>query len=865
MRTSLDLELYRKELLVAAAPAVRLSVIDVAPECPRNTFVFLHGFGGGASQWQYQIDHFGAENRCIAPDLRGHGRSTAPASGYNMVQILADIHTALEQLQANEKIILVGHSFGGAVASEYAAAFPEQVKRLVLIAAAGEYRIHPSYRLALRLPAGLLTLLAPVVGGRLEAPMHALKAWHQELIIPWSGWSLFRSLRAPTLVLRGNRDLVLDRRAFEEVARAIPDAEEVNLGASAHMVMIERKDAVARAIEAFLEDKPRLWRETQADQQEAQTRSDLVRSRPWLSHYDPGVPYTIAPPHVNLARLLMSSARRFPLRPAIVFAGRLLTYRRLNQLANQCAHGLLRLGLQKGDRVLLLIPNLPQAVIAFFGVLKAGGVVVFTPPNVQPGELTSYLVDSGARFVFTLDMQMKYIRETLETFSQQVQTSDLPAEAGIVSAFQVIYARPGEFLPLPLRVARAAQGWLKPQETTPPALQSAEHYFRPWLSEQPLTEPEPTQPAAGSQAAGSQAAGSHELAVIAYTGGTTAEPKGVMLSHDNLAANAMQIRAWLGEEASQGAPKRSKFERFLCVLPFAHSYGLMTALVAPVLMGATMILQPRFEILEVLESIRRNRPTIFPGVPGMYVALSDNPKVRSYGISSMRACISGAAPLPVEVQETFEKLTRGRLVEGYGLTEASPVTHANPLNGVRKVGSIGIPLPSTEARVVDLKRPNRSAPVGHIGELAVRGPQVMMGYWGSPEATRKVITEDGWLLTGDIAQMDSEGYFRLIARKADMWYQGKSERPAFPRDVEEVLYEIPQVKEVAVVAIAGQAVAFIIARAERPSAEAVIAYARRRLPEEIVPRLVIFVDDFPRTFIGKVLRRELARRIESQG
>jgi long-chain acyl-CoA synthetase len=201
-------------------------------------------------------------------------------------------------------------------------------------------------------------------------------------------------------------------------------------------------------------------------------------------------------------------------------------------------------------------------------------------------------------------------------------------------------------------------------------------------------------------------------------------------------------------------------------------------------------------------------------------------------------------------------------VEGYGLTEASPVTHANPMQGVRKVGSIGVPFPSTEARVVDLKRGRREVPVGQIGELAVRGPQVMMGYWQNPKETARVLTPDGWLLTGDVAQMDSEGYFRLVARKADLWYPSRPEEPAFPRDVEEVLYEIPQVKEAAVVAIAGQPVAFVIAKKERPAAEAIIAYCKRRLPPDLVPRLVIFLDEFPRTFIGKVLRRELARRYE---
>jgi long-chain acyl-CoA synthetase len=216
----------------------------------------------------------------------------------------------------------------------------------------------------------------------------------------------------------------------------------------------------------------------------------------------------------------------------------------------------------------------------------------------------------------------------------------------------------------------------------------------------------------------------------------------------------------------------------------------------------------------------------------------------------------------VEVQEAFEKLTKGRLVEGYGLTEASPVTHANPLNGERKVGSIGIPLPSTEAAVVDLVRARKEVEPGQIGELAVRGPQVMMGYWKDPQATAQLITKDGWLLTGDVAQMDSDGYFRIIARKADMWYPAKPGKPAFPRDVEEVIYEIPQIKEVAVVAVASKPFAFVIAGVERPMPEAVIAYCKRRLPPHLVPRFVIFMEDFPRTFIGKVLRRELTKRYE---
>ena len=346
-----------------------------------------------------------------------------------------------------------------------------------------------------------------------------------------------------------------------------------------------------------------------------------------------------------------------------------------------------------------------------------------------------------------------------------------------------------------------------------------------------------------------------ELAVIQYTGGTTADAKGVMLSHRNLVANTLQTRQWM-PDAQEGN------ERFLCALPFSHSYGLTATLNVPITIGATLILKPTFNVQDVLKTIKKYHPTIFPGVPSMYVAINNFRGVRNYGLSSIRACISGSAPLPVEIQETFEKLTRGRLVEGFGLTEAAPITHANPLNGMRKVGSIGVPLPSTEARIVDLKSPKKEMENGQVGELAIRGPQVMMGYWHNPEATHKTITADGWLLTGDVAVRDTDGYFRIIARKADMWYPEKPGNPAFPRDVEEVLYEIPQVKEAAVVAIAGAPIAFVIGGKERPSSDSSLAYCNRRLPPPLVPRFIVFLDDFPRTFIGKVLRRELAKRYE---
>jgi long-chain acyl-CoA synthetase len=343
-----------------------------------------------------------------------------------------------------------------------------------------------------------------------------------------------------------------------------------------------------------------------------------------------------------------------------------------------------------------------------------------------------------------------------------------------------------------------------------------------------------------------------------------------MLSHRNLVANALQTRHWLPDAVEGG-------ERFLCVVPIFHSYGLTTAMNVPVSLGAAMILKTQFQVLDILKTIRAYQPTIFPGVPSMYMAINNFREARKYGIKSIKACISGSAPLPVEVQEAFEKLTKGRLVEGYGLTEASPVTHANPLGEKRKVGTIGVPLPSTEAVVVDLARRSKEVKQGQIGELAVRGPQVMLGYWKDPRGTREILIDDipstrgtwasqsagPWLLTGDVAQVDEDGYFRIVARKADMWYpRDQSRQPAFPRDIEEILYEVPQVKEVAVTAIAGHPFAFVIAGKQPPTAKSIIEYAKRRLPPHLVPRFVIFMEDFPRTFIGKVLRRELAKRYE---
>ncbi len=806
----IDLELYRREVRTSESPRIRLSAIDIAPDRPLRTLVFVHGFGGQAVQWRHQLTHFALANRVVALDLRGHGHSDRPVGRYSMDEIQADLLKALDILGIRDPCVLLGHSFGGAVVAQFAAEHPERVERLVLIASAGEFRLSPALRFGLNLPLNVLRLAQPFAKSWLHAPFHVLKAWYANNLSQWNGWSLFRDLTMPALVIRGHWDFLFEKPMFEEVARAIPGAEDVDVGTSGHMVMLERRDAVNRALDRFLSgETTRTWRQ-QAGGGTKQSRATLRQERPWLANYEQSVPYTVAIPQIPVHRLLRSAVRRFPNRVALLAGDQRMTYAQLNKAVNRWANAMLGLGLQPGDRVALMLPNSPEAVIAYFGTLKAGGVVAFAPPEVTPDLLARQQAGIQAHVVVTDERGMGMLTQ-------------MPAQVKLAHLV-LIGSEP------PTTEGRADWRFHNFDALLHAAAESS-----------PEIEVDPT-----------------ALAVIQSTGGTTGLPKGVMLTHRNLVANTMQIRHWM-PEAKEGK------EVFLCVLAFAHSYGLTTTLNVPIALGATLILKPAFDLTDLLETIKREQPTIFPGVPAMYMAINSYPGVRKYGIDSIKACISGSAPLPVEVQESFEKLTRGRLVEGYGLTEASPVTHANPLGGLRKVGSIGIPLPSTEACILDLTTGKVVAEAGQIGELAVRGSQVMAGYWRDAAATAEVINPEGWLRTGDMAQMDEEGYFRLIARRVDMWYPDKEMGPpAFPRDIEEVLYEIPQVREAAVVAIANQPIAFIFTGKDSTTSDTVMAYCRRRLPPELVPRMVIFVDAFPRSFIGKILRRELAQRYGSR-
>jgi long-chain acyl-CoA synthetase len=793
-----DHEFYRRDVFRGD---VRLSLIDLCPAEYQRTMVFIHGFGGNATFWEHQLAFFCDQWRVVSLDLRGHGASDAPDSEYTIDEMVGDVIFVLRKLGI-ERCTLVAHSFGGALASEIVTRYPDLIDRLVLVGTVADFRLNALLRFALTLPPALAEPIRARFPRQLSAPAHVLKKMYHHSMEKWQGKRVLSKVQTPSLVIYGHRDIVFPQHSYEAVAHLMPNASSVIIPVSAHMVMLERPDAVNRAIARFLETSVS-WRETKQKREE---------EKPWFRHYEEGVSRSVSLPQRPLHSFLEHSSHRFPNNTALIFYGRKTSYAQLEEKVTRIANALLEIGLEKGTRVFLLLPTCPQFVMCYYGILKAGCVAVCSNPIFSSEEVVRQVHDSGARVMITL-----------------ARFESLASEVASKTRLQaVILTRMRDYLPLRMRLVH--------REATP--IKNAtmlEHLLSQASPHNPRIEVNP-----------------EELALIQYTGGTTDVPKGSMLSHRNLVANTIQIRHWITDG-------RDGKETFLSVLPFSHVYGMTSCMNLAVTMAGTMVLLPTFNTQEVLSSIKKYHPTLFPGIPTMYIAISNFPHVRRFGISSIRACVSGAAPLPVEVQESFEKLTKGKIVEGYGLTEASPVTHVNPLYGMRKAGSIGVPLPGTDARIVDMST-GESLPFGKEGELCIRGPQVMAGYWNAPDETAKVLA-DGWLHTGDIATMDEDGYFYIIDRKKDMILAG--DYNVFPRDVEEILYEHPKILEAAVAGIPPEqkkqmVKAFVVLKkGEKATDEEIIRFCKDRLSEHKVPQQIEFKDALPKTFVGKVLRRLL--------
>ena len=553
-------------------------------------------------------------------------------------------------------------------------------------------------------------------------------------------------------------------------------------------------------------------------------------NRPWINHYDTGVPETILLPSVPLFSFLTDASELFPDKPATQFFGKVTTYKATEAKVNRFANALLKLNVKKGDRVAIMLPNLPQCVIAYYGALKVGAVVVMTNPLYVERELLVQLADSGAETMITLDIFYPKVAAVFKKTALKniILTSVRDALPFILALLYPIKTRKeGPFMKLP------KQPYLHDMKL----LMKAESGSAPKVSVSPS-----------------------DLALLQYTGGTTGSPKGVMLTHQNLVANTLQCRAWM--------PNLKKGEEvFLSVIPFFHVYGMSACMNLAISLGSNLVLLPRFATRDVLKTIQKTKATIFMGVQAMYVAINNFPSVKQYNLSSIRACLSGAGPLHLEVQKKFEELTGGKLVEGYGLSEASPVTHANLIYGKRKEGSIGLPLPNTSARIVDLETGEKELPVGEVGELTVSGPQVMQGYWNKPEESQDVL-KNGWLLTGDMAKMDAEGFFFIVDRKKDM-IKSCGEN-VYPREVEEVLFRHPKVLDAVVAGVpdhfSGEKIkAYVVLKeGESATADEILDFCKKDLSRFKVPKEVSFRSSLPKTIIGKVLRRVLIEEEMSQ-
>jgi long-chain acyl-CoA synthetase len=545
--------------------------------------------------------------------------------------------------------------------------------------------------------------------------------------------------------------------------------------------------------------------------------------KPWLAHYEPGVHHRIEYDTTCLPGYLERSAELFPERMALLFEGYEVNYRELNEMVNRIAACLTAMGVKRGDRVAILLPNLIPCVVSYFAILKIGAVAVMNNPLYTDREVLHQFKDSDARLLITLDLLGNRMIDLREKTSIR----------------QIIYTSIGDYLPFPKNYLFRLFGKKKKLAAT---VKSAPDVYR-WKDVIGQYPAQPPQVPLTFE----------DIAMFQYTGGTTGISKGVILTHGNLSKQVQQIRAWFpafdfGEERMLGA------------LPFFHVFGLSTAMNFSIFMGWGHILVPKPQPEPLLKAIKKYRPTFSPLVPTMFIGLLNHPEIETADLTSIKGCFSGSAPLPVEIINAFEQKTGAIIVEGYGLTETAPVTHVNPFKGQRKVGSIGVPFSDTLARIVDLEDPYQDVPLNEPGELLIKGPQVMQGYHNMPDENATVFS-DGWLRTGDVAKMDEDGYFYIVDRKKDVILSGGLN--IYPRDIEEVLYEHPKVQEVCAIGIPhaykGEVVKVfvVLKQGQKASEEELIEYCRPKLAIFKLPKEIEFRIDLPKSNVGKVLRKEL--------
>ena len=554
-------------------------------------------------------------------------------------------------------------------------------------------------------------------------------------------------------------------------------------------------------------------------------------TRPWFDHYDAFVPHTASVWNKPLYAMLDEAAEKYPNRYALIFQNTRITYKKLRERAELFAGALRRMGVRSGQRVAIMLPNLPQTMIAFWGVIKAGAVVVMTNPLYMEKEIVANMQDSGAEHMILLDMLWPRIDALRDR---------LPLRNFIVTSAADSLSFPLNWL-YKLKKRRSNKAPIPYDNKNVFAWQSFCKGARRYAA--PIADPQ------------------RDPIMLQYTGGTTGLPKGVVLTHANLGTNCRQVLNIINV-------RPETHHTFISLLPFFHVYGLTTGLIIPMALASTTLPLPRYVPQDVLRLIDKRKPTIFPGAPSVYISLLQQKNLNKFDLGSIQICVSGSAPLPREIFRRFQEATGAAILEGYGLTEASPITHINPLGKQgQRANSIGMPVPGTDARIVDMEGGSLTLPPGKMGELVVQGPHVMHGYWRRPDETASAL-RNGWLYTGDLASMDEDGYFYILDRKKDMVLVGGYN--VYPREVDEVLLEHPKVLEAVSVGIGddlrGEVLkAYVVPRQGETLTKAdIIAWCRQKLANYKVPRLVEFRESLPKTIVGKVLRRALREEEEQK-
>lgn len=552
---------------------------------------------------------------------------------------------------------------------------------------------------------------------------------------------------------------------------------------------------------------------------------DSYAKKPWLAHYDEGVPEHIDYPEINIYEFLENSAKDYSGRTAIWFMKNKVSYKKLKDIVDRLATALVDLGLKRGDVVAIMIPNFPQFIMSYYAILRAGGIVTACSVLHTEHELAYQLNDSGAEIIIAWDNQVEKINNIRDRTRLR----------------HVIITNVFDYSPMAPRNPAEISGTIQ------------------FLNLIDKTKPNPPQFETNAK---------EDVACLQYTGGTTGLPKGAMLTHYNLVSNCAAVIKWAGNAMNPGK------ETILTNLPLFHIYGQTVCMNLHIAIGSTIALNPDpRDQKSLFEMIKSTRPTMFPGVPTMYLRLLERDDLEDYAkdMRSIRVCNTGAAPMPPEVLKEFEKRTGGIILEGYGMTETSPVTHTNPFIGERKVGSVGMPIPDTEVRIVDIGDYTKIMPLGESGEIMIKGPQVMKGYWNKPEATVDQI-KDGWLLTGDIGKMDEDGYFYIVDRKKDMI--NVSGFKVYPRELEDVLFEHEAIENAAVIGVpdpnmsgSEKVKAYIVLKdgfKETEEMEAEIKeFCRKEVAPYKVPKFIEFRKELPETLVGKVLRKDL-KEIEAR-